>query len=299
MDLNIALGGFEVGGLSNAIGSSGAIGGSGALAVGAQFGMIVQGIKAITDIVKRMLDKLSEISPVLKGSLDIAKRSFQLVLKPFADALGSVLLPLSKVLLKLAVKWVKFWRGKEDILGEGLKETIAGLLIGPEFITLKSIWDIIETPEKSIWKFLTGETKSIWQFIKTETKPLWKFIVTETKSIWNYLTIEPRSIWNFITGEAKSIWEFITGGDTEETVNSTTYPSTPENIGNTGGGVNVSTGGGQSIATPATVTRTTTGGTSVTTTTNTSKRTSDNEERWDLWNENVKDEYKSYFGGGG
>ena len=103
LDINLGsmMGG---GGLGKAIG-----GGSGAsgLAVGGQIGMILQGLDIISGYLKKMVEKLSEISPILKGSLDIAKRSFQLVLKPFADALGTFLLPLSKLLLRLAVKWMK------------------------------------------------------------------------------------------------------------------------------------------------------------------------------------------------
>jgi len=114
MDFNIDLGGM-IGGGFNA-----GIGGGMSLAIGGQVGMILQGIQTIAEGVKKLVDLVKDVSPALKGSFDILHKSFQLALKPMADAIGYALLPIARWILRQSIEWQKktgFERA--EILGKG------------------------------------------------------------------------------------------------------------------------------------------------------------------------------------
>jgi hypothetical protein len=122
MNIDIGgLGGFGSAGFGKGMAS---IGG---LAIGGQIGMIIQGMQVIGEHLKKLTNILQEVSPALKGSFDLLKRSFQFALKPIADAFGIWMLPMAKMLMKLASKWLKFT--KETGIFEDLPNKLIGSLL--------------------------------------------------------------------------------------------------------------------------------------------------------------------------
>lgn len=141
VSLDINLGGMLGGGFEKGLG------GGMSLMIGGQLGMIAQGIQALVDGMRKLVDIVQDVSPALKGSFDILKRSFQLALKPMADAIGMILLPISRFLLRQAIEWQKktgFERAKTlggigGVLGTGFGMGLTGKLAGAAagLITLK------------------------------------------------------------------------------------------------------------------------------------------------------------------
>lgn len=80
-------------------------------------------IKKIND---KMYNQMAKSSPYLQGILNVFKRAWSNVWRPFGDFLGNLLRPLAVALLRLSVKWLEKTRDKKGKLA--VKAGVGGLI---------------------------------------------------------------------------------------------------------------------------------------------------------------------------
>jgi flagellar biogenesis protein FliO len=125
---------------------SGILGGAEGSGIGkmvGSLGLILGVLGVISDGIKKMVNKLAESSPYLKGVLDIFGRAEMYFYKPFGDFLAVQLRPLAMWLLKMAVDWVKFSR---TLAGQ----SILGFILEPGWL-LKKIEELLGSPLNPGW----------------------------------------------------------------------------------------------------------------------------------------------------
>lgn len=90
-------------------------------------GVMVGALLGIQKIAGRIVDRLARSSPMLAGILSLFKHSLMLFFRPFGDFLGTLLRPLAIVMLRAAVKWLKFAKTEK---GQDVIETLVDAGIG-------------------------------------------------------------------------------------------------------------------------------------------------------------------------
>ncbi len=223
---SIGVGGKKTGG-----GEVGAISG---LSKG--LGKVALKLGALVAISAGILSVLKKASPYLAGILSVFGRAFSIFFRPFGDFLAALLRPLAVMLLRLAVKWLKWTRSPTgEAIGEAAKENIGltgGDLTGGLWKNLKDLiknidWSKIkEFPGwlweklKSIWNYVSdfgswfwGKITSIWNYVEDfgswfweKLKTIWVWTFDFGLWLWEKLT----SIWSWSYDFAGWLWEKIT-----------------------------------------------------------------------------------------
>ena len=172
---------------------------------------------------KKILQKLEESSPYLRGILSVFNRAFMLFFKPFGDFLAVLLRPLAMILMRLAVGWLKASRTP---IGQGIVKGVSNIATGGITGAIDSFQDTMKlldnlkptvqgTMDKLsdfggwLWDKITG----IWNWNKDAAEWLWGKI----KKIWNWekdmaawLWGKITSIWTWSQDFGTWVWEKIT-----------------------------------------------------------------------------------------
>lgn len=101
-------------------GRMGAVAGVGAVAGGVA-GVVIALVGAIKDLLMKIFNVLVSSSGILRNSLKILKQSFMLALKPLADTVGLVLLPIAIFFMSLFSEFYK-------LFGESFLKKFVGLI---------------------------------------------------------------------------------------------------------------------------------------------------------------------------
>jgi hypothetical protein len=112
----IMRGGAAMAGSKSASSAAGSILGSGGKAGLDKLMSINVSMDKVWKTVKKIYEKLSEVSPMLKQTNEIFKKAWNVTLRPFGDFIGKFLRPLAVWYLKIAVKWYQWLSG---VLGTG------------------------------------------------------------------------------------------------------------------------------------------------------------------------------------
>lgn len=174
--------------------------------------IIAGSVMIIQEFVKKIAGRLAEASPYLAGILDIFKKSFNNILRPFGDFLAQLLRPLAIRLLKWSVDWIKFWRKFELPTWEELQEDIIDAL--ESFFTgavdfgawlAENIIDFFTTDLFNFAKWIGGKiydffAKDLFSFAKWILDNIVEFF---TKDIFDFADWIGKHISDFISSVTK------------------------------------------------------------------------------------------------
>ena len=88
-------------------------------------------LNQIQELLSKSLKTLTAMSPSLRGSFTLAERSFQLLVKPFADFLGNLLRPAMQALFEFSAYFNETVGPVMEGLGEAIGKGVETLVINP------------------------------------------------------------------------------------------------------------------------------------------------------------------------
>lgn len=160
---------------------------------------------------------LAKSSPYLKGILNIFGRAFMIFFRPFGDFLATLLRPMAILLMKMAVKFMRWMRPLAGAAAEGAEKapqlpaeflgaggigtTITGII--NSLLKLGgSLGQIVYNIGKAAWDL--GGKIGQWIYDKV-IKPAGDWIYEKLKGLWNWVKDFPGWLWEKIT----SIWTWV------------------------------------------------------------------------------------------
>lgn len=208
--------------------SSASAGGKSGANTGSFFGMskgigkMVTKLGVIGIIAGSALKLMKKSSGYLKGVMSIFGRAFLIFFRPFGDFLASLLRPLAMILMKAAVRWLKFTRS-DTVKGARKGAQVAGIpgaVIGGTAATIApgfdwNKWIVGKLGSIGDWKVNIG----VWLLEKFNSIWTWTFNIgtwlsDKIKGIWNYtgdfggwLWERLKSVWDYTANFGSWLWE--------------------------------------------------------------------------------------------
>jgi len=155
---------------------------------------------------------LSKASPYLKGILNIFGRAFMIFFRPFGDFLATLLRPMAILLMKMAVKFMKWMRPIVGAAAEGAEQApqIGSLGAGGLATTVTDIINALLRLGGSLGQVIYNIGKAafdlggkIGQWIYDKViVPAGEFLSNKIMGAWNWIMDFPGWLWTQIT----SIW---------------------------------------------------------------------------------------------
>lgn len=156
------------------------------MGIGKMAGIAAAGIAVFAGI-KSLLGKLVAASPQLQASLGILKKSFEFMLRPIGDAIGSALRPFALSWLRFALKWYKDVGPKMaewlSAIVDNTSEFAQGFfgedgLFGGDIGTFLSdlFKDAIPAQFVETWNALKDSLRILWKFLSVDMLPVWKLL---------------------------------------------------------------------------------------------------------------------------
>lgn len=187
-------------------GGLGAIGGIGAgagLALAGPIGIGVAAGLAAVGITKAAVSKLTQASPRLQGSLNLLKKSFEILLRPIAEVIDLFVRPFAIQMIRFAIPAYKLWREKFLPVFEEIRDALHDLA------TLFGLADTAKNIAKDLPNFITDWVKNTFAPAVIETWERLKMYWSDTflPFVQNSWTSLKDFVSRIIEGDLVGAWE--------------------------------------------------------------------------------------------
>ncbi len=144
-------------------------------------------LEKIAQIMKAGFDFLTKSSPILASSINILKKSFEVLLRPIGDAIGLFIKPFAIAMLRFAIPIYKKWREflSSDKSQEGLGQINEGASqLGTGIITLD--FDMVKEGFKNIVGGMKNLAVSFFEFSGSELVNFWGKFKIFISDAWSF-----------------------------------------------------------------------------------------------------------------